>query len=72
MTWAALAGASIGGMLFNAATGLSMAQLSVAHWAGRAADFLQKETMKEFNANIDTLMAVVKKEDGIFQVPLWE
>ena len=70
MTGASLSGAALAGVRFSGATGLAVAQLSVAHWAGRAAEWVQKEAFEDFKEGTDKLMAVIVEDDGSFRIPV--
>ncbi len=70
MIGASLSGAALSGVRFSGATGLAVAQLSVAHWAGRAAEWVQKEAFEDIKEGTDKLMAVIVEDDGSFRIPV--
>ena len=70
MDGASLAGAALAGARFNVATGLTVAQLGAANWAGQAKKWLNDKALTEFEAGADRLFSIAVEKDGSFRIPL--
>jgi len=67
MEGASLAGAALKSARFSVATGLTIAQVSTAKWAGEITTRVQDSALKDFGSNVDKVMEIGVEKDGGFR-----